>query len=683
MGNPNHKSFMRSVKVARWLEQHGAMENPSLRARYVHMMRTGNNESFMEYVTSHPSLIRAVKLRQFHDKEMEANCPFYPFPNASDFNGNMPLGFVNPNDDLMMVSESDLNRHMLIEGKTGAGKSNFLKILLKSVYHLANGLFWIFDPNREYRQIKNHFPNTVVLRVREFWDNPFERPDPKIPHLEWLEAVSQVIETELGFQLASRMLLYDTGKYILKKRGVLEGSNDTPTCLDFLNVLQARRHGKGTSYQKDSYKPLVDRMTHLLSVGDYFATQKSIPMETLLQKNIIFEFDGFSDEVYTLIMGLLISKAYYYRMWNPQACGRLHMNVIEEGRVPLSSNRQKGQNIKEPVLSKLMAQYRKFGGSFVVLTQEPSSILTTVKSNAHTIVGFPLTEGGQIGNLGRTMLLTREQLDYFTSLGTGTALVKYGGMKPFILRVPKFPESNKEELTNADIAAETESFLAPFRRKTEYKPWADEESKPSSRKSTRRTKDTPDPDAMKVIYSLIENPFQKYTELLSACGFGVSRLNKACALLEKQGLVCVEKIKVSKAKPSKFIVLEDKAFELTGGKRPEGKGSFKSRMYCHLVKRWLLKNGWQAKVEGTTEHDSKLIDVLAKKEPDEYIAYEITNSFSNLCQNIQTDLLGSKVSKVVVVVENASARKKAESVIENILPELAGKTVITTINRFF
>ena len=653
--------FKTGIAVGQWLQEVGLMDHPSIRTKFNLALRSGDFSKLREYLRNHEQSVRWGKLRFQTKKMFEESNPFYPFPNQDDFTGSIPLGYINPTGDEFRISESDLVRHMLVIGRTGAGKSNFIKMLLTSIAATTNSVFWIFDQNREYRKIKHIFTNVLVLRVRDFWDNPFERPSNNIGHLDWLEVVSQIFEIELGFRLASKMLLIDTGKYIYRKRKILEGSESYPTCGDFFNVLRESQNSKKTQYQKDSLKPLIDRLQYLLSIGNYFQIRKSIPIRDLLNTNIIFEFDGATDEIYTFVMSLLLTKAFYYRMWNPHNY-HTHVNIVEEGRVPFSNRRFRNFEFKEPVLNKLMAQYRKFGGSFIVLTQEPSSISSTPKANVHTIIAFPLSQGTELRDLQQTMLLSGEQLEYFRSLPIGTGLVMYGGMKPFLVDIPKFPKISPA-MSDMQINEEAEAFLEKYREKKSSKEEVKINTEPadSSSKSDTNTTGALDSESMKVIYTLNDNPFLIYTELQSAVEFGASKFKKIATRLADTGYVVFEEIKVSKGRRSKFLVLTDKAYGLVDKpKKPKGKGSFKSKIFSHIIKKALEEDGWKAWIEGKTPHGDKLIDVLGYKESIGYVGYEVTNSFDNLIENVEQDFEKSKVSKVVIVTEDNNGLKRAK-----------------------
>lgn len=643
--------FRRGLETIKWLQQTGLMDNEFVAWRVRRGLRNGDFSELRAYLADHPKLVRQAKAKLKIDQMWMRENPFYPFPQQSDFSGTIPVGYVNPQGDLFKLHENDIVRHIFVSGKTGSGKSNFIKILLASIRHNMNSSFWLFDPSREYRNLIEALPDTKVLRIRDMWDNPFEPPCKSIPPLEWLEIISQIFEVELGFKLASRISLYETGKYIYEQRGVLEGSDNWPTCWDFINVLESRQKAAKTAYQKDSFRPLLDRMRHLTGIGRYFSTRKSIPIQALLDTNLIFEFESTTDEIYRLVMSLLITKAFHYRMWNQRILHKLHVNIVEEGRVPFSAKRLGGVDAKEPILNKLMAQYRKFKGSFVLLTQEPSAISSTPKSNVNTMISLPLMHGEERNDIRKAMSLNPAQYAFFSKLPLGTGLVKYDCLDPFLIDFP-----NVSDLFHAsdDVTIDKQSrdFLAKFKsqRSTPKTKKPDEKEAPAT-----ETNAILPPDAMKVLYTLAESPFVKFTELRKAVGFGASKMKRLQENLEAEGWVKSEFIKVSKAKPAKFLSLTGKAYDLIPGKPPKGKGSFKSKLYSHLVAQHVESNGWKAQIEGRIPGSDKLIDVLATKKGS-HVAYEITNSFGNVLDNIQQDIEAG-ADRVVILTEDISKLK--------------------------
>ncbi|MFC1489236.1 hypothetical protein ACFL6B_05270 [Thermodesulfobacteriota bacterium] len=382
-------------------------------------------------------------------------------------------------------------------------------------------------------------------------------------------------------------------------------------------------------------------------------------------------------EIYSFVMCILLSKAYYYRMYEG-GDSKLHINIVEEARTAFDVRRSRNTFLGEPTLNIIMSRYRKHNGCFVVVTQEPSSISSTPKANVYTIVALPMTHGPEIRSLQQSLLLDHRQLEFYMEMPIGTALVKHGGMKPFILSFPQFPDATYLP-SDREITSETEAFLKPYTAESEK---ADVKF---SKQADHKNESTGiQADSLKVLYTLSENPFLKYTQLQKECGFGVSRLNKASGWLVKDGFVEIEKIKASKGKPSKFLVLTDKAFNFLKLKKPRGKGSFKSKLYYHLIEAFLVKQGWKVSIEGRTVHSDKLIDVLAFRQDEGFVAYELTLNMDNVLLNIQKDILESKVNKVVIVCENKAKCKKTEQKIRESEPKPKMVRIeFQTIDSFF
>lgn len=678
MSKKKSDQFQTGMKVGKWLHDVGLFENPAVKTRFVHGLRTGDFSSLKSYLQKHPGLLQKGKTIYQANKMMQEHCPFDPFPRDGDFSGNISLGNVYPTYADFRISAGDLPRHLLVVGQSGAGKSNFAKVFIRETADKVNARFWIFDQNKEYRDLKTHL-DFLVLRVKDFWDNPFEKPTDALRDKDWLEIICQVFERELNFKTASKNILFDVLDWLFQQRNIYAGKRGYPTCRDVLNVLNKKQNNSKATFQvRDSYNALINRFKTLCNAGRFYTTARSIPIQELLSKNIIFEVEGSMSELYSLFLCVMLSKAFYYRMAEKPDLP-MHVNIVEEARTAFDSRRAQNIELGEPTLNQIMSQYRKFNGSFMVITQEPSSISDTPKANVYTTVALPMTYGKEVQSVQQSMLLSPKQLKFYQGLSIGQALVKYGGMNPFVLQVPQFSDS-VETPSDETIKQASEAFLEGF-----CKPAAkQEQEEPEIQEDPAETNQEPaqvSAEALKVIYTLVENPFLKFTELVEKTGFGVARLNKVCALLEEQGYAYFQKIKASRGKPSKFVVLTESAYEVVKAKKPRGKGSFESKLYAHIVSSYLLKAGHKAKIEGKTPHSGKLIDVLAEQNG-EYVAYEITNSFDNIVSNINQDLHESRVSRVVLVFEDEKKLKKAKKVLEQAEADLKQVT-LDTIKDYF
>lgn len=671
------------LNIINWLKEVGLLENKAIHLRAVQNLRNPTSSILQNYLKKNPKLIQEGKRRFQLLKLIEEECPFFPFPESEAFQGTIPLGYVHPvKKNEFRMREKDLPMHMLVMGQTGGGKSNFVKVAITSIYEKANAKFWIFDPQKEYRDLK-HYGDFLILRVKQFWDNPFERPSKKIEHKDWLEIICQIFEREQNFQSASKNILFDTLNWLFEKRKVYDGKESYPTCRDVLNVLRKKQQYARTFQERNSFEPLINRFNALCNIGQLFTTPKSVPIENLLGQNIIFEHESLMSESFSLFSSVILSKSFYYRMHHPEN-NHYQINVVEEARAFFDVRRSKNITLGEPTLNKIISQYRKFNGSFIIITQEPSSISDTPKANVYTTVALPMISGKEALSVQQTMLLSQKQFEFYKTMPIGNAIIKYGGMNPFWLIIPKFPETEVVP-TDEEILSAMDAFLKPFKNRKKES-W--QGVKPNQNKAEGQFKrpDSTDQsisgDELKVIYYIQKEPFLKFTQLQKSVGFGAAKLNRICKILQDHKYVTSEKIKASKGKPSRFIILTDKAYKLVKGKKPKGKGSFKSKLYSFIIQEYLKKHNWKARIEGQTSYSNKLIDVLGYKKGKGYYAFEITNSLENINKNIQKDLLESKVSKVVLVFEDSKIKERGRSKLsnENSINELVE---LKTIKNFF
>ena len=105
--------------------------------------------------------------------------------------GEIPFGFIedgtSPRGTLAKLKLSALNRHCLIVGPSGVGKSNLGRILADGL--MEHVPLWIFDPIGDH--IEAYKKKPIIFPIRNLRLNPNEEP-PGVPHDDWIETYSPV-----------------------------------------------------------------------------------------------------------------------------------------------------------------------------------------------------------------------------------------------------------------------------------------------------------------------------------------------------------------------------------------------------------------------------------------------------------------------------------------------------------
>jgi hypothetical protein len=491
--------------------------------------------------------------------------------------------------------------------------------------------------------------------------------------------------------------------WLCEKKGIFKGAEDYPTCQDFLNVLLKYKQGAKTFQEKGSYEPLINRFRSFCNLGKLFTTKRSPDYSQLQKENIIFEFIGMGGEVYSTVMSILAAKAFYYRLYESHKETEesiLHI-VVEEARKAFDSRRDYNSDQPESILNTILSRARKHQIALSAVTQEPHSISRVPKSNTNLIVALRLLEGDELTAVQRTMRFDKEQMKFYSTMPKGMAVVKYGGLAPFVVCIPLFPEPDSMPDDEA-VDTEARGFLKDITPENtgEYIDIDTNQNKNSTEPATAdgvNVEEAPEADsfeaipenARNVLMVLTYEPFSVKKDIRSKLKINSDRVHDALSWLTKNDFAVLHKTRISRGPASHFHELTDKAYNLLQSKnikvnKPRGKGSFKSKLYSWVVWKYLEDNGWIASIEGLLPGTNKLVDVLACKEQQGYVAYEITLSDGNIIENIEKDLQNPDASKVVLVFENQESCQKAQEKIFKADSQINNQMVdFLTIDNFY
>ena len=133
-----------------------------------------------------------------------------------------------------------------------------------------------------------------------------------------------------------------------------------------------------------------------------------------------------------------------------------------------------------------MREIRELGESVVLLDQHPHKISVSALGNCFTKIGFSTSLAQDIAALSKSMLITRDQQQYFGMLKVGQAIVKTGNNPfPFLIDVPDInirkgkvtDEAIRERMSKiSSFSAPIQGFPAP--RKTFQQDWKHETLSP-------------------------------------------------------------------------------------------------------------------------------------------------------------------------------------------------------------
>lgn len=368
--------------------------------------------------------------------------------------------------DLVPVSlgAPTLNRHVLITGMTGYGKTTTAKRLLERADADLGVPFLVIEPVKaEYRQLREHprlrdrltvftvGPDDVGLPLRL---NPFAPVDqvPLLRHIDLLKAVFNAsfamfagmphvleeamleIYTDRGWDLYS-----STNRLLRGERSEEVRDALTPSLSDLHDkideVLERKNYGR--EVHQNMGAALRSRLRSLMvgAKGATLDTRRSVPLHDLFARPCVIELKNLGDdEEKSFVMALLLGLLYEYAEAHHGGHGageRLrHLTLIEEAHRLLAAPRgNTGPESPNPqakavsMFTDLLAEMRAYGEGFVVADQTPTKLAPEVVKNTTVKIVHRLVAAEDRAAVAAAMNLTDAQARHLAALPPGVAAV--------------------------------------------------------------------------------------------------------------------------------------------------------------------------------------------------------------------------------------------------------------------
>lgn len=369
----------------------------------------------------------------------------------------LDCGDVTPN--LYSINVNELNRHCLIVGLTGSGKTNTVKSLICETTKGASRPFMVIEPaKKEYWELyRLGYDDLQVYSVGSgekdahvFCLNPFERPYYTDP-----DGVRRTvaIQTHIDFVFAAfkaSFIMYTPMPYVLE-RAIYEiyedcgwdihnntnrtGEDVYPTIEDlyFKIPTVVTAMGYDQKMRNDLIGSLQARINsmRLGAKGDTLNVRKSFPLERLLNGNVVVELEDIGDDdVKAFVISILLIGLLEYRRQQPDSQKEVcHLMLIEEAH-RLLKNVQSGtgenadpRGAAVEFFCNLLAELRSKGQGFIVADQIPSKLAPDLIKNTNLKIVHRTVAEEERRLIGGAMHMTEAQIDSLASLRQGVAAV--------------------------------------------------------------------------------------------------------------------------------------------------------------------------------------------------------------------------------------------------------------------
>ncbi len=394
------------------------------------------------------------------------------------------------------IDPDALNRHGLVIGLTGGGKTNTVKSLLYTACKTAEGFlpFMMMEPaKKEYYELyRMGITDLQVYSVggqsgNIYKLNPFECIDgvPLQSHIDAVFAAfkaSFILYTPMPYILETAIYaIYEDYGWDVETGQNRFGSRRFPTIEDLYYKIPhvVRRMGYDDKMRNDLTGSLSARINSLRvgAKGRTLNVGKSLPMQKLLEGHVVIELDDVGDEdAKAFIMSLLFLQVQECRKAEEATHQKTlqHLLLVEEAHrllknIPAGSGEQadpRGAAVE--YFCNMLAELRSKGQGFLVIDQIPSKLAPDLVKNTNLKIIHRTVAEEDRQLVGGAMHMTAEQKEYLACLEQGVAAVyAEGDNRPKLVKLPYAGDFERQaglqDLSRAEILRRSAAHCVPAR----------------------------------------------------------------------------------------------------------------------------------------------------------------------------------------------------------------------------
>ncbi|MFA1610047.1 ATP-binding protein [Halobellus rubicundus] len=572
-------------------DQRGLLEDPSVR-RLVLAAGISQNDGLQE------AALKAVIGKSVQNWQ-------YPFDERTWF-GEVSLGETFRGGSFGL-SQDDFTKHLLAVGQSGSGKTTLFYNLMEEL----GRPFWAFDLKQDYRHLVEGLDGLLVLPWSEIKLNPL-RPPRNVSPRRWAQVFAEIF----GHSTA---LLSGSKNYLLKKiielyrlYGLFDSFEEPFPSLHELELLIRKERLNYVRKASDYRDTLLNRLESMnLVAGTVLDCSKGYGAEELLDRDVVFEFDGLSRDVQNFLMEILFAYVYEYRLaQNQRDSGLNHAFFLDEGKRVFSVYKERQDASGIPEIDELTAKMREFGEGLVVADQEASKLTDSIKANTYTKALLSTGDQKQFQAVAESMNLSKRQMEFAQELDTGEAVVQVGNRSPVPVKLDNYrldknvsdKELRKQQAENWEKLSHSPRETTPdFREKIGP-------SNSNEEQGSEIPSDPRDPNsevqlsssAERLLEDVVNDPFRPLTERYSDFSSRYKG-NKAKNELVDEGVAVERRIHQQEDKRKLLQLTEqgrkyaekDLDLEVKHG----GRGGIIHQYWQHKIRDLFEEAGWDAFLE--------------------------------------------------------------------------------------
>ncbi|VGO15064.1 hypothetical protein PDESU_03644 [Pontiella desulfatans] len=539
-------------------------------------------------------------------------------PPEQDAAGPYELGNVLSYDRIMHpfgIREDEFIQHMAIFGRSGAGKTNTVALLIKELVRHKKP-FLIFDWKRNYRDLLAHGVPLEVYTVgrpaHPLHFNPLI-PPPGTDMKVWLKKLIEIISHAYFLGEGVMFILLEAIDAVYSKFGCYTNEPERyPTLQDVLEFLEKMPVKGRKAMWLDSTMRAVQSLC-FGQISDVINTNSQTGIQELLDKNICLELNSLAQNEKTFLIETIMVWIHHCRMLEPDRETFKHCIIIEEAHNILSNA------AKETVIDLLMREIRELGESIVLVDQHPSQISVPALGNTYCTIALNMKHSKDINSLAEMMRIPKENRETLGLLPIGHAVVKLQSrfIHPFEIQIPKV-DLNKGSVTDTTLS----QIYVPH--STDSAPEPDDtagsdqtEVVPENHRIEKHSTGTGLSETEEILLKDIhKHPFDGVVKRYSRMGISRRRGNHAKQNLTEKGIIHSVDIPTRTGK----VVLLDltpimrEAMKRNGIDVPKRKeGGLVHNYWKNEIRKQLEKDGWAVELEKPMGNNMA-IDLYAEKD---------------------------------------------------------------------
>ena len=524
----------------------------------------------------------------------------YPFETGIQ-SGDIRLGETLKNQSFSL-SREDLMKHLLTVGESGSGKTTLFYSLMDDV----DKPFWAFDLKQDYRHLSQSL-ELLVLPWTRLRFNPL-RPPVGVAPRRWAQVFSEIFGHSTSLLSGSKNYLMKKIIELYRLYNLFDKVSEPYPSLHELELLIKKdkiNYVRKTSDYRDTCLNRLEAMN--LVAGTVFDCSQGFSVEELLERDVVFEFDGLSRDVQNFLMEILFAYVYEYRIGqNDRGSGLNHLFFLDEGKRVFSVYKERQSASGIPEIDELTAKMREFGEGLVVADQEASKLTDSIKANTFTKVLLPTGDRKQFQAVTESMDLSERQTEFAQRLETGEAVVQVGGHNPVPVKLDNYQV--EKTVTDRELEkqqAEKWSQLSSQDRETT--PRFKNRIAPGRSDQMPEKQVPDDPEKVQVsseadilLKDIVEHPFKPLTERYNRFSSSYKG-NKAKNELVDAGVIIERNVKTGKEK-RKLLQLTEKGRDYAGDSldldvKQGGRGGIVHRYWQNQIMNVFEDAGWPVFLE--------------------------------------------------------------------------------------